>query len=73
MIVASTAAVMDHLTITVEVTPQATQGSQVMAAVADTGAQVCGAGTGHLPILGLKPAMLHRRAGIQDLSHIHLR
>ena len=68
---ASTAAVMDHLSL--EVTPQATQVSQVMAAVADTGAQVCDTGTGHLPTLGLKPAMLHRRAGIQDLSHIHLR
>ena len=43
------------------------------AAVADTGVQVCVAGTGHLPTLGLKPVILHRRAGIQDLSHIYLR
>ena len=43
------------------------------AAVADTGVQVCVAGTGHLLTLGLKPVILHRRAGIQDLSHIYLR
>ena len=47
--------------------------AQVLAAMADTGAQVCVAGTRHLPALGLRPVMLHRRAGIRDLAHVHLK
>ena len=73
VLVAASVGVLDHPTIEVTVTPQAAQVSRVLAAVADTGAQVCVAGTRHLPTLGLRPAMLHRRAGIRDLAQVRLR
>ena len=41
-------------------------------ALADTGAQVCVAGPALMLSLGLRPALLQRRAGIRDLARIPL-
>ncbi|KAK8381291.1 hypothetical protein O3P69_018401 [Scylla paramamosain] len=41
-------------------------------AVADTGAQVCVAGPKLMSLLGLRPALLQRRAGIRELARIPL-
>ncbi|KAK8406335.1 hypothetical protein O3P69_007200 [Scylla paramamosain] len=56
----------------VSVTPQAGGTETTVTAVADTGAQVCVAGPKLMSLLGLRPALLQRRAGIRDLARIPL-
>ena len=56
----------------VSVTSQAGGAEAAVTAVADTGAQVCVAGPKLMSLLGLRPALLQRRAGIRDLARIPL-
>ena len=57
----------------VHVAPQTGGGAETtVTAVADTGAQVCVAGPKLMSLLGLRPALLQRRAGIRDLARIPL-
>ena len=56
----------------VSVTPQLGGTELAVIAVADTGAQVCVAGPNLMSSLGLRPALLQRRAGIRDLAKIPL-
>ncbi|KAK8405460.1 hypothetical protein O3P69_001794 [Scylla paramamosain] len=56
----------------VSVTLQAGGTETTVTAVADTGAQVCVAGPKLMSLLGLRPALLQRQAGIRDLARILL-
>ena len=65
-------AVLPEPILQVSVTPQLGGAETAVMAVADTGAQVCVAGPNLMSSLGLRPALLQRRAGIRDLAKIPL-
>ncbi|KAK8403201.1 hypothetical protein O3P69_000382 [Scylla paramamosain] len=56
----------------VQLVPQVGGQACTTTAVADTGAQVCVAGPALMSSLGLRPALLQRRAGLRDLAKIPL-
>ncbi|KAG0713911.1 hypothetical protein GWK47_015165 [Chionoecetes opilio] len=56
----------------VQLAPQVGGQTCTTTAVADTGAQVCVAGPALIASLGLRPALLQRRAGLRDLAKIPL-
>ena len=67
------AAVLDEQPL-IQVEVSARTGAAVMVkAVADTGAQVCVAGSDLMSSLGLRPAMMNRQAGLRDLAKIPLK